>query len=80
MLMALTALKRCSDLHILDTRFMALGETKVVFKLSEKPKGLRGKGKTPEPVDFFHQGRYYAQYLELEITLKGLRHGEKLTH
>ena len=56
MLMALTALKRCSDLHILDTRFMALGETKVVFKLSEKPKGFRRKGKTPEPVEFFTSG------------------------
>eukprot|EP00111_Clytia_hemisphaerica_P012654 TCONS_00037227-protein len=56
MLMALTAIKRCSDLHIFDTRYMAVGENKIVFKLSQKPKGFRKKGKSPKPVCFIASG------------------------
>lgn len=56
MLMALTAIKRCSDLHLLDTRFMALGEDKVMFKIMGKPKNFRNKGKMPEPVTYWVSG------------------------
>ena len=56
MIMALTAIKRCSDLHILDTKFMALGENKIIFKLGEKPKGFRKKGKLPTPVKYLASG------------------------
>ena len=56
MLMALTAVKRCSDLHILDTRYMAIGEDKVIFKLNEKPKGFRKKGETPKPIEYKASG------------------------
>ena len=56
MLMALTAIKRCSDLHFLDNRFMALGEDKIVFKLLGKPKNFRKKGKVPDPITFWASG------------------------
>ena len=56
MLMALTAIKRCSDLHLLDNRFMAIGEDKVVFKILGKPKNFKCKGKIPEPVTFWASG------------------------
>jgi len=56
MLMALTAIKRCSDLHLLDNRFMAIGEDKVGFKILGKPKNFKCKGKIPEPVTFWPSG------------------------
>ena len=56
MLMALTAIKRCSDLHILDKRFMAVGKDKIVFKILGKPKNFRGKGKLPDPVTYWASG------------------------
>ena len=43
MLMALTAIKRCSDLHILDVRFMATGTDKDIFQLNERQKTSRKK-------------------------------------
>ena len=52
MLLALTAIKRCSDLHILDTKFMAVGEDKIIFKLGERPKNCRKKGEAPDPITF----------------------------
>ena len=46
MLLALTAIKRCSELlSILDVRFMAVGQNKVIFQLAERPKNCRAKGK-----------------------------------
>ena len=50
MILALAKMKRCSDLHILDTRYMALGEDKVVFKLAEKTKNFKKKGAIPPPI------------------------------
>lgn len=52
MLLALAKIKRCSDLQILDTRYMALGEDKVVFRLAEKPKNFRTKGTIPPPIEY----------------------------
>ena len=45
MLLALTAAKRASELHLLDTKFMAVGETKIVFQLRQKPKQCKTRGK-----------------------------------
>ena len=56
MLMALTAIKRCSDLHTLDTKFIAIGQDKVIFKIYGKPKNFRKKGKAPGPVTFWSSG------------------------
>lgn len=56
MLMALTAIKRCSELHFLDNRFMALGEDKIVFKLLGKPKNFRKISKVPDPITFWASG------------------------
>ena len=54
--MALTAIKRCSDLHILDVRFMASGSDKVIFQLNERPKNFKRKGRKPEPITFLASG------------------------
>ena len=54
--MALTAIKRCSDLHLLDKEYMAIGEDKVVFKILGKPKNFKEKGKIPEPVTYWASG------------------------
>ena len=56
MLMALTAIKRCSDLHILDVRFMATGTDKVIFQLNERPKNFKKKGGKPDPIIFSASG------------------------
>ena len=56
MLLALTSVKRASELHLLDIRYMALSDSKAVFKLGEKPKHLRKRGKRPEPIEFYASG------------------------
>ena len=45
MLMGLTTIKRCCDLHILDVRFMASGSDKVIFQLNERSKNFKRKKK-----------------------------------
>ena len=57
MLLALAAVKRASELHLLDTSYMAIGESKIVFQLGEKPKHLRKKGKRPDPIEYFSSGQ-----------------------
>ena len=53
MLLSLLAVTRCSELHLLDTRFMAEGKDKVIFRFAGKPKHHRKKGTEPEPIEFF---------------------------
>ena len=56
MLSALTAIKRCSELHILDTKYMAIGTDKIIFQLAIRPKNFKGKGKKPDPIVFKASG------------------------
>ena len=49
-------MKRSSDLHLLDIRYMAQGDTKVVFQLADKPKHWRKPGTKPDPIEFFASG------------------------
>ena len=56
MLLALTAIIRCSDLHILDSTYMAIGTDKIVFNLPGRPKNCRKRGQKPEPVVFRTSG------------------------
>ena len=56
MLLALTSVKRASEMHLLNIKFMSLGETKIVFQFGEKPKHFRKKGKRPDPVNFYASG------------------------
>ena len=52
MLLGITAIKGASDLHLLDTKYKALGAGKVIFYLSGKPKHFRKQGGEPDPIVF----------------------------
>ena len=52
MLLALTAMKRASKLHILDVRYMAVGEDRVRFQLAERPKHIRKRRGRPDPIKY----------------------------
>ena len=56
MLLALTKMTRASELHLLDTSYMAEGENKIVFKLASRPKHLRKPGSIPKPIEFIKSG------------------------
>ena len=51
-----STIKRCSDLHILDTKYMALGKDKIIFQLAEKTKNFKKKGQKPDPIIFKTSG------------------------
>ena len=40
-------IKRCSDLQILDNRYMVLGENKMIFKMAKKTEKLQKRVYTP---------------------------------
>ena len=56
MLLSLKGMTRCSELYLLDNGFMALGESKVILKLSGKPKKFKKECGSPEPIEFVSSG------------------------
>jgi len=52
MLMAITAIKRCSELQMLTIEHMAIGKSKVIFQLPERPKNCKKKGGKPVLIVF----------------------------
>ena len=56
MLLALAAVSRGSELKMLDTRFLAVSETKLVFWFAQPPKNCRKKGVSPKPLEILTSG------------------------
>jgi len=70
MLLALTSVKRCSELNLLDTNHMAVGEDKIIFQLAERPKHLRKRGGKPKPVQFLASGGSLCPVFTLKVYLQ----------
>ena len=70
MLMALTSIKRCSELQMLDTQHMAVGENKVIFQPSERPKNCKKKGGKAPPVTFITSGGELCPVASIKSYLK----------
>ena len=77
MLLSLTCLKRASELHLLNIQYMAMGETKVIFHLDNKPKHFRKRGQKPNPIEFVSSGEALCPVTTLKVYLDR-REGRKL--
>jgi integrase len=56
MLLALATVSRGSELKMMDIKFMAESETKLVFHYSQPPKHFRKKGVSPKPLEIMTSG------------------------
>ena len=72
-LLALAEAKRASDLFLLDTRWCLIRENEVEFRLAEKPKHFRKKGRVPDPIIFRASGEELCPVRSLKYYLNMTR-------